>query len=402
MPALENPFRIHGIVESQYFTDRATEVERIINTLREPAAKLLVYGPRRMGKTSALRHAVTRIESQGSHAIMADVSTASSVVDFGNRILRAASRSLGRRWTEIATDFAKRITARVRLAHDPATNTIVPSLDVGLRSADIKDQREALQEVLDAIDGMAVDRETSVGVVLDEFQEIHKFGGESAEWHLRGVMQQHQHISYVLSGSATHLIERMVSAERAFHGMLDLLYVGPIDRLHIAQWIDNRMDDGGVTADGVGIRAVALAGPRTRDVVQLARKCYDRTRTGHAADAADADCAFREIIEEDEELWRSHWDRLTTHRQNVLRAVAVAKTGLTRTETLQGFALTDSASASRNAHWLIKNGLLTKASGGTGYRFDNPYFRGWVIFNTLADIGVLPPTDLAESSTDKA
>jgi hypothetical protein len=396
MSPIENPFRIHGVVEEQYFTDRATEVERIVNTLREPAAKLLVYGPRRMGKTSALKYAVTRIESQDGHAIMADVSTASSVVDVGNRILEAAIRSLGRRWNDIATKLIKRLSVKVSFAHNPATNTIMPSLDVGLRSADIDDQRQSLQEVLNAIEAMAVDRGTSLGVVLDEFQEIHKFGGEDAEWHLRGVIQQHQHISYVLSGSATHLIERMTSVENAFYGMLDRLYVGPMESSHLAQWIDSRMSSAGVNSNGVGERAVELAGPRTRDVVQLARKCYDRTRTSSAANSSSVDNAFREIVEEDDELWRSHWERLTINRQNLLRAVAVADRSLTSASTRRSFSLTDSAGTIRNAYWLVENNLLTKAESVTGYRFDNPYFRGWVIFNTLIDIGILPPTELAE------
>ena len=402
MVAITNPFRIHGIVQDEYFTDRADELKRITDTLREPAAKLLVYGPRRMGKTSVLRRAVTRIDSEGGHVIMADLSTASSITDIGNRILAAVVRTLGRRWRDVAIDLVERLRGRLTLTPDPATGTVLPSLDVSLRRAEIEDQRKTLQDVLDAIEGMAVDRDTNIGVVLDEFQEIHKFGGDTAEWHLRGIIQLHQHVSYVLSGSATHLIRRMTGPERAFYGILDTLHDGPIDPSHLAHWIDSRMKHADVEAEGVGARAIALAGSRTRDIVQLARKCYDRTTGVGAADLDSVDDAFREIVEEENDLWQSHWDRLTAQQQNVLRAVAVAQVGLTKKTTLERFSLGSSGSTTNSAGALVDNGHLQKVTGGTGYRFDNPYFRGWVVLHALADVGVLPPSDLALGSDDES
>ena len=44
--------------------------------------------------------------------------------------------------------------------------------------------------------------------------------------------------------------------------------------------------------------------------------------------------------------------------------------------------------------------LMTRASdvAPAGYAFDNPYFRGWVIGNTLPDLGIsLPMTHLARA-----
>ena len=76
---------------------------------------------------------------------------------------------------------------------------------------------------------LAGDRAITLGIVLDEFQEISRFGGESAEWHLRGIIQHHQHVSYVLAGSQAHIIERMLDQGRAFYGLADHLQFGPID-----------------------------------------------------------------------------------------------------------------------------------------------------------------------------
>ena len=53
-----NPFRIHGLVAGDYFTDRVKELKRLVHALTEPGSKLLVYSPRRMGKTSAVMNAV--------------------------------------------------------------------------------------------------------------------------------------------------------------------------------------------------------------------------------------------------------------------------------------------------------------------------------------------------------
>ena len=397
-----NPFRIHGVVEDQYFTNRAEEVERIVKTLREPGAKLLVYGPRRMGKTSALARAASRIQAEGGHAIIADLSTASSVTDIGNRVLEAAARSLGRRWRDLVQDFVERLHVTVTLTPDPVTGIIIPSLDVRLRRAGLDDQRSTLGNVLNAMEGMARDRNTTIGIVLDEFQEICKFGGEDAEWHLRGVIQQHQHVSYVLSGSATHLIERMTDTGRAFYGLLDQLYIGPIDPSHLARWIDSGMEAAGVATSGVGEHAIRLVGPRTRDIIQLARRCFDRTRSVGAAGPPEVADAFGEILEEEDDLWRSLWEQLTPLQQNVLRAVAAGTDGLTTQVTLERFSLGSSGSATNSAAALVAVGRLLKAEGGTGYGFDSPYFRGWVILHTLADIGLLPPSDLGINRIDEA
>jgi len=212
MPAspTTNPFRIHGVVEEPFFTDRAAEVARIIKTLREPAAKLIVYGPRRMGKTSAILRAIARHEAKGSVAFLADMSTASTLADVANRVLETAGRALGRKWKDAVSDLIKRLGLTITLKPEAGTGVIVPSLDVKLRSAPLEEQRDSLAKTLDAVEALAKARKTTIGVVLDEFQAIEQFGGESAEWHLRGIIQHHQHVSYVLAGSQAHIIARML------------------------------------------------------------------------------------------------------------------------------------------------------------------------------------------------
>ncbi len=386
-----NPFRIHGVVSEDFFTDRALEIDRILRTLREPAAKLLIYGPRRMGKTSALVRAISLHEENGGVAFLADMSTVSTIVDIANRILEAAGKALGRRWRDSISDFVERLGLTISLTPDPGTGLVLPSLDVGLRSATLEEQQYSLSRTLDSIDALAKKRETLIGIVLDEFQEIRKFGGEAAEWHLRGIIQHHQNVSFILAGSQAHIIERMLDKGRAFYGLADQLQFGPIDEAHLSAWIDSRMTEGGVEAIGVGDVAVATAGPRTRDIVQVARQCFDSCRMNGWAGKAEVVQAFDDVVAEQEALLQSMWNRLTGPQQNVLRAIAANLYGLTTRQSIRRFGLPSSGAAANTARAMIEAGYLVKASNTTGYSFENPFFCRWVERETMGDLGASVP-----------
>lgn len=391
-----NPFRIHGVVGGDYFTDRADELKRITHALTEPGSKLLVYGPRRMGKTSAIMNAMDSIHKNGGHAFLADLSTSSTAVDMGNRILGAASRIMGKKWRRFITDVVSRLNVTVSLTPDPATGIPLPSIDFNLRGDETGKQRQTLSSVLDAINKTAKECNMMVGIALDEFQEIHKFGGETAEWVLRSSIQKHGHVGYVLSGSREHLIQRMVNSKGALYKLVDKLPFGPINPRHLAEWIDKRMSAAGIEVQGAGDHVVHLAGPRTRDIVQVARRCYERTVIKGRATIEDVENAFEDVIGEEYDLLYACWLSLTAYQQNVLRAVAAGEKGLTTRETLSKFTLGSSGTVINTVNSLIKAGHLIredaytrrKVTAPTGYDFDSPFFKSWVIRHTLSDIGM--------------
>jgi hypothetical protein len=384
----DNPFRVHGIVHDEFFTDRADELGKILRVLREPGAKLLVYGPRRMGKTSALVRAIEQHETEGGVAFLADVSTATTLIDIANRILDAAVRAVGKRWRDSISNFVSRIGVSLTLKPDAGSGLVLPSLDVGLRSAALEEQRKSLAQTLDAINQLAGDRGTTLGVVLDEFQEINRFGGDSAEWHLRGIIQHHQYVSYVLAGSQAHIIQRMLDQGRAFYGLADHLHFGPIDPEHLARWIDERLTGAGVAASGVGAAIVGAAGPRTRDIILVARECFDnRVAPGSATDV-DVHVAIDNVVANQAALLESVWMGLSALQQNVLRAVAADTDGLTTAASMRQYGLASSGSATNAATALLNGGHLLKSATSTGYAFDSPFLRRWVQLNTLADVGV--------------
>ena len=389
-----NPFRIHGVATGEAFADRSEEVARIDKALGDPGSKLIVYGPRRMGKTSALLRAIERHRNSGGHAFFADLSTASSAADMSNRVLAAAGAALGRSLRDFVTDLVSRLKLAVTLTADPATGLLLPGLDLQVREWDAGRQSDTLTDVLDALDAMAAKRGIIIGVALDEFQEITALGGEKADWQLRGAIQQHENLSYVLAGSQTHLIERMTGQAGAFYKLADKMAFGPIDPVVFAAWIEKRMKYSGIDATGTGAAIVSGAGARTRDIMQLARVCWDRARGAGRLTPSIVETALREIVGEENDLFLRQWKLLTPLQQNVLRAVAAGDRGLTTAATLRRFSLASSGAATNAAAALVEKQLLFRAAdtshdgdAPTGYMFDSPFFRAWVWWHALPDLG---------------
>lgn len=393
----KGPFQVQGVVEPPYFTDRAEELGRIRAALQSPSSKLLVYGERRMGKTSALHVARLEVERGGGAVVFADLSTVSSPADMANRVLESASRALGRSWGEFLRDLTSRLRVRLELTPDPVTGLVIPAVEAGLRSRDVGEQYDSFVGVLDALEAMAASREAHLGVVLDEFQEIHRFGGEEAEWRLRGSIQHHRHLSYVLAGSDASLIRAMLGKGRAFYELFEPLHFGPMDAVHLGRWIDERLEGAGVPCPGLGRRAWAVAGPRTRDVVRVAQASYLVASADEAA-AEDADelvrAALERLVAEEDDRMRMVWDDLTEHQQNVLRVVAWNEEGLSARETVERFGLGYGSTARNTALALENRGLLHRSeSTRSGFAFDSPFARAWVVVQALPDVGVLLPID---------
>ena len=387
-----NPFRISGIVAGEHFTNRADELRRIEQALLEPGDKLLVFGRRRMGKSSTLDRAIEHVTERDAVAFRADLSGATTVTDVANRILQGTSRALGRRWLDILAGFLKSLTLRVTLSADPMTGIALPTLSLEGRIHALDEQRTSLERVLDAVDETAQQRGLQIGIVLDEFQHIHRFGGESAEWHLRSVIERHRHVAYVAAGSELSLIEAMQGEGRAFYKLFRLLHHGPIDAEHFARWIEERLAGAGLEPAGIGARIVATGGPRTRDIVELARTVYDVASPRGAIGETTLDDALREMLETNGEPFRRLWEELPPSQQNVLRAVAAGEPKLYGRGSRDRFGFKSTAEVAQAIEWLVRREVLTIDARTPA--FDNPFFQAWVIERALPDVGIL------ESTTD--
>ncbi len=377
------PFRIGDHVTGAFFTDRAAEVSRIVRALREPT-RLLVFGARRVGKSSAIAVAMERARAEGVLVVRADLSTASSLVDVANRLLHSLS---GQRPGDRLAELAAALSPHVTLSFDEASGAPRLAFGVARRREAEEGQRRSLESVIERLAkgvGSGSGESERVAVVLDEFQAIRRLGGESGEWYLRDLIQRHGELSFVCAGSEVTLIHEMLGQDRAFFRAFELLHLGAIDADHLGRWIDDRLTGAGVAAKGVGAAVIAAVGPRTQDVLQVARHVHARGVGAGVVGADDVEEAVLDVVREEDPVIRTTWLNLTAHQQNVLRAVASGVDQLFASATRERFGLSTSSTVATAVDALESRGILFRE--GEAITFDSPFVRCWVEREALPDV----------------
>lgn len=390
----QNPFEIGLIARGSHFADRELEVARIARAFQSPGSRLVVYGDRRLGKSSAVDRAAHVARKARQKVVIATLATATDPADAAQQIVRGVREQIGRTWRATLDGVAGRLQATMELA-PPVAPGAPPAVrfEFGLREQG-QDRKHLLWEALGAVNAQMEAEGRTLGIAIDEFQRIHEWGGEDAEWALKAALESHRNLAYVLVGSKRHLIEGMITSKgRALWKQVDVLAFQPIDPEVLAEWIGDHAGRSGVSFPLVACDLIVhLAGPRTRDVVQLARATWEgASRTAHA-DEDLVEAAMETLVQEQGALFAALWRGLQATDQRVLRAIAAnPDLAIQSTESLQRYRLGPKSTVSSALARMVEHEVLARDDGGR-YTFDDPFFRRWVQRVALADLGLpVPP-----------
>lgn len=392
-PKKQNPFDIGLIARGNHFADREQEVARITSTFQSPGSRLVVYGDRRMGKSSAMDRAAQGARKAKQKVVVATLATATDPADAAQQIVRGVREQIGRNWRATLDGLASRLQATMEITPpDAAGAPPAVRLVFGVREQG-EARKNLLWEALGAVNAQMEAEGSTLGIAIDEFQRIHEWGGEDAEWALKAALETHRNLAYVLAGSKRHLIEGMITSKgRALWKQVDALAFQPIDPQVLAEWIHDHAARTGVSFSLSACDVIVeLAGPRTRDIVQLARAAWDAAARAGRANETLAEAAMETLVKEQGALFSALWRGLQPTDQRVLRAIAAEPDlALQSTDTLQRYRLGPKSSVFSALARMVDNEVLARDDGGR-YAFDDPFFRRWVQVFALADLGLRTP-----------
>ena len=359
-----NPFFFETPSDRWSFTNRETIVATLTGLMQERARRILVFGRRRMGKTSLIKNAAAKA---GVTFIFCDISTAASLSEVARKVLDAAPAEEGAR-LHAALTSAGRFLKNVSLSAGKVVLAGELRADEGSKT---------LEGVLHALNERAAANDEVWTVCLDEFQELRALGGERIDWQLRGIMQEHRNLNYIFTGSDFRIVGWMTRHKAPFFKQLTQMEVGPIDPKHLAAWIARRAKAGGLPEFSHGEEIVGQAGPCTGDIVRLAKAVFTlaagNTSKNLVATAFDA-IALMELNPE----FVSRWRGLPVSQRAVLRALADGMMP-TAADTLRAYGLRATSTAQTAVAALVEQQILVRTDAGL--IFDSPFFQRWVGFN---------------------
>lgn len=164
---MRNPFYLQQLPFDAPFCDRELEL-RELTAFGEARASVVLFAPRRFGKTSLVRRVQNDLAGRGAVTLFCDLFGVASVDDAAARLARAVfARVHGReRLWKRALDVVR--TFRPVLRPDPAGGVALSVEPLGAGRAGLP----LLDETLESLAAFVAGTEELVHVALDEFQEI--------------------------------------------------------------------------------------------------------------------------------------------------------------------------------------------------------------------------------------
>ncbi len=374
-----NPFKYGTVVSGRYFINRQREIARIKSDLLG-GNNIILYSPRRYGKTSLILKVLAELKGQGIKTAYLDFYQVFSQENFiqlyASRIMEAMGPSLQK--------AVKRIKASVR--------GIMPSItfdDSGKPVLSFSYSANVPREysLLDALDlpKKVKGKDEKWVIVLDEFQEINRLNGETMEKQFRSVLQFHDDIGYVFMGSKTHLMLNLFAdKKRAFYNIGKIVKLDKISPEEMIDHIGEEFSRGGLAlAEGILEKILDYTDNIPYYNQFLASQVWQLAREeGLEVDETTVEKAVSLILDNQSDYYHTLFDQLTIYQRKVLHALVHQKESIFSREYAEKFGLSSVSSTQRALNSLMEAGIIEKLEERFG--FCDPFFPLYLRLRTFA------------------
>lgn len=220
---MKNPFYFGNEVHNDEFCNRVSELRELKNDVNN-GINVLLYAPRRFGKTSLLKKFHTELkEESDTKFIFFDWMSVSSIDEFIDKYFHSIASSL-----ESTSDKVMKLFKEMLQIRPNITMKISNSSDINYGVSFTKKELDAsFEDIINLPFQYAQKSGKKVIVVFDEFQEAEQFGIEKK---LRTLIQTHaKNVSYIFSGSKKSILNAMFSDQnRAFYKSVKRLIIKEI------------------------------------------------------------------------------------------------------------------------------------------------------------------------------
>ena len=364
-----NPFSYGGVVSGSYFFNRTNEIGKLKTDLKNNN-NVILYAPRKYGKTSLVTKVLDELETENYNTIYLDFF---NVIDKNKFIEIYAKKLLQKRKLSIEAiiksfaKFVKNITPSVKF-----DNLGNPSFELNINKSDTN---RSFEEIINLPEkwGNANDKWI---VVFDEFQEINKLNGDNFEKELRSLIQFHQNVTYLFLGSKTHLLLNMfLDKNRAFYNIGKFMKLEKISDSEYRKFIISNFQKFGISilesqinymlevTEGIPFYVQFLSSELWQYVITVKKRVENK----------DIERAIQNILSSQTDYYFELFGKLSQYQKKLLLALKENGNEVFSKNYSDKFGLSSASSTQRALNKLILEGIVEK--GNNRIVFSDPFFK---------------------------
>lgn len=373
-----NPFNFGDLALDQGFANRQEELRELRNDMRN-GQNVVLFAPRRYGKSSLLWRAVQELVRDGALIAQVDLMRTTTKEQLAAALSKTIFEDIATplyRAREHAAEIFRGLRVRPVMTIDPLDGSVGFSIAAGHGSVDVD---ATVERLLELPAELAAERRRRVVLVFEEFQEI-----LSIDPHLpalmRSVFQTQPDVSHVYLGSKRTLMHRLFNdANQPFWRSARQMELGPIPAQDFAAWIRKRFAETGraVGEEALG-RVLTITGGHPYATQELCYWLWDETSESEEATVLTVDAALDRVLRTEGAHFTRIWDTIALTQRLVLQAVAQDPPEQITSTAYRALHGLPAASSVQKATSALVKGELLRRDGPGRYAISEPFLAEWV------------------------
>ena len=222
---------VYGMsVGGENFTDRVKETARLKLNF-ENGMNTILISPRRMGKTSLVKKAMSEVTNPSVQLVYMDMYDSRSEYDFYNRFASVLLKETASRTSQVVDNirqFLVRVSPKISFSPEPLSEI---SFSLGITPKEYQPE-----DILNLPEVIAIEKGFHIVECIDEFQQIGELPDSlTVQKRMRSIWQHQENVSYCLFGSKKHLMTNLFQSKRMpFYQFGEMMYLG---RIPTEDWV---------------------------------------------------------------------------------------------------------------------------------------------------------------------
>src|SRR5918995_3594246 len=377
MPA-RNPFNFGDLAFDATFTDREDELRELQADIRN-GLNVVVFAPRRYGKSSLVLRAAQNLTKEGVLIAQVDLMQTATKEQLAAKLAASIHENIASpllRARDRAAQLFRGLRVTPVMTLDPSDGSVAFSFSAGHAAEDVD---ATLERILELPAELAAERERTVALVFDEFQEVLDIDPRLRAL-MRATFQSQRDVAHVYLGSKRTMMERLFNdANEPFWRSAKQVELGPIPREPFERFIRERFSSTGKTvAEDVVTAILDRTGGHPHGTQELCYALWGEVEEGAAADADDLERALERVLRSENAHFTRVWETASRNQRLVLQALAQEPLRPITSEAYRHrYGLPAPSSVQKALDRLVADEVVTREHAGA-YRIAEPFLADWI------------------------